>query len=140
MSKKILRKEILITERLYKEKDKRIEKVDYKPYKAPLKIRLKVKAVKYLSIAKNTIKLIAKHPRQTITLITTFMKIKGNQTSTKAGVAFLVTLLGFLGINVNPEYFSEQAYTLIESVLAVIGSATALYAIFKDEKEEKTEE
>lgn len=141
MSQKTPKKEIsnINHERLYRQPIRKIKEVDYKPYKAPLRIRFKVKAKRYTSVAKKVIKLFIRHPRQTITLITTFMKIKGNQTSTKAGIAFLVTILGFLGINVNPEYFSEHAYTLIESLFAVVGSATALYAIFNDEEKEKEE-
>lgn len=78
--------------------------------------------------------------RLTLTLIRTYMKIKTNQTSTKAGIMLLVTVLGFLGINVDPEFFTEQAELLIESALSAVAAGTALWAIFKDDDEEQEEE
>lgn len=67
------------------------------------------------------------------------MKIKTGQTSTRAGIMLLVTVLGFLGINVDPEFFTAQAETLIEGVISVVGAGTALWAIFKDDDEEQNE-
>jgi len=51
----------------------------------------------------------------------------------------LVTVLGFLGINIDPEFFTAQAETLIEGVISVVGAGTALWAIFKDDDEEQDE-
>lgn len=67
------------------------------------------------------------------------MKIKTDQTSTRAGIMLLVTVLGFLGINIDPEFFTEQAEMLIEGVISVVAAGTALWAIFKDDDEEQDE-
>ena len=67
------------------------------------------------------------------------MKIKTDQTSTRAGIMLLVTVLGFLGINVDPEFFTTQAQLLIEGVISVVGAGTALWAIFKDDEEDDSE-
>jgi hypothetical protein len=67
------------------------------------------------------------------------MAIKPNQTSTKAGVVLLVTILGLFGIHLDPELLSDQAVKLVEGIIAVGGSATAIWAIFKDD-EKKGEE
>lgn len=67
------------------------------------------------------------------------MKIKTDQTSTRAGIMLLVTVLGFLGINIDPEFFTEQAEMLIEGVISVVAAGTALWAIFKDDDEEQNE-
>ena len=67
------------------------------------------------------------------------MKIKTDQTSTRAGIMLLVTVLGFLGINIDPEFFTEQAEMLIEGIISVVAAGTALWAIFKDDDEEQDE-
>ena len=51
----------------------------------------------------------------------------------------LVSILGLFGIHLDPELLSEQAVTLVEGIIAVGGSATAIWAIFKDD-EKKGEE
>ena len=77
--------------------------------------------------------------RLTLTLVRTYMKIKTDQASTRAGIMLLVTVLGFLGINVDPEFFTDQAETLIEGVISVVAAGTALWAIFKDDEEDDSE-
>ena len=64
------------------------------------------------------------------------MKIKTNQTSTRAGIALLVTILGLFGIQTNPDLLTEHLQTLIEAAIAIFASITALWAIFKDDEEE----
>lgn len=65
------------------------------------------------------------------------MKVKTNQTSTRAGIALLITILGLFGLDINPDLFTESAMQLIEGLIAVFGSVTALWAIFKDDEDEE---
>jgi len=76
--------------------------------------------------------------RHLLTLFNIRMKIKTNQTSTKAGIALLITILGLFGIQVNPELFTENITALIEGGIAVFGAITALWAIFKDDEQPST--
>jgi hypothetical protein len=48
----------------------------------------------------------------------------------------LATVLGFFGIHLNPELLSEEAVKLVEGAIAVVASATAIWAIFKDDEKE----
>ena len=52
-------------------------------------------------------------------------------------IALLVTVLGLLGVQVNPELLSEQLHTIVEGAIAVFGALTGLWAIFKDDEEEE---
>lgn len=106
--------------------------------KSPITFRMKIRSYLYLgkTFTIPTLKFVWNNKRLTLTLISTAMKVKTNQTSTKAGIMLLVTVLGFLGINVDPEFFSQQATLLVEGVISVIGAGTALWAIFKDDEKE----
>lgn len=78
--------------------------------------------------------------RLTLSLIGTFMKIKTNQTSTRAGIMLLATILGLLGVQVDSDLLTSNLETLIQGSIAVVGSATALWAIFKDDEAEEEPE
>ena len=68
------------------------------------------------------------------------MKIKTNQTSTRAGIMLLATILGLLGVQVDSDLLTSNLETLIQGSIAVVGSATALWAIFKDDEAEEEPE
>jgi len=115
--------------------------VEYKKYRLPLWVRFKARRNQIWGVTKNIVIFAKENPKLIFTLIRTYMAIKPNQTSTRAGVVLLVSVLGLFGIHLDPELLSEQAVTLVEGVLAVVASATGIWAIFKDdEKETPTEE
>ena len=124
-------------ERLHKETDFGFTPVEYKKHTFPFRVRFKARTKQIWGYTKKAFTFVKKHPRATFILIRSFMKIKTNQTSTKAGIALIVTILGLLGIQVNPELLSEHLYTIVEGVIAVFGALTGLWAIFKDDEEEE---
>ena len=123
-------------ERLHKETDFGFTPVEYKKHTFPFRVRFKARRRQIWGYTKKAFILVKKHPRSTFILITTFMKIKTNQTSTRAGIALLVTILGLFGIQTNPDLLTEHLQTLIEAAIAIFASITALWAIFKDDEEE----
>jgi hypothetical protein len=134
--KKTIERSTIKPERLYKAPDFGFSEVKYKEWKPSIWVRFKYRTKQVWNVTKKISTLAAKHPKQTFILISTFMKIKTNQTSTKAGIALLITILGLFGIQVNPELFTEHLTTIIEGVIAVFGAMTGLWAIFKDDEEE----
>ena len=123
-------------ERLHKETDFGFTPFEYKKHTFPFRVRFKARRRQIWGYTKKAFTLVKKHPRATFILIRTYMKIKTNQTSTRAGIALLVTVLGLLGVQVNPEFLSEQLHTIVEGAIAVFGALTGLWAIFKDDEEE----
>lgn len=124
-------------ERLSKDpKKKEFRTYSVKPVRYSWRVRIRAK----LYYASRVFKLIRKHPRATLTLIRMFMKVKGNQVSTRVGISFLITVLGLFGVNVDPELFAGQVGSLIEGGMLVIGAVTSLYAIFKDEEKSNEKE
>ena len=113
--------------------------VEYKSFRLPLWVRFKARRKQIWGVVTNFTIFAKENPRLVFTLIRTYMAIKPNQTSTKAGVMLLATVLGFFGIHLNPELLSEEAVKLVEGAIAVVASATAIWAIFKDD-EKKGEE
>lgn len=124
-------------ERLHKETDFGFTPVEYKKHTFPFRVRFKARRRQIWGYTKKAFILVKKHPRSTFILIRTFMKIKTNQTSTRAGIALLVTILGLFGIQTNPDLLTEHLQTLIEAAIAIFASITALWAIFKDDEEEE---
>lgn len=118
-------------------KERQLKPVEYQPIKFPWRIRVKVKIKQRLGYISRIVKLVRKHPKATFTIIRVYMKIKGDQTSTKVGISFLITVLALFGINVDPEFFSSNVQSLIEGGVLVVGAVTSLYAIFKDEEKAK---
>ena len=110
--------------------------IEYKKHTFPFRVRFKARRRQIWGYTKKAFILVKKHPRSTFILIRTFMKIKTNQTSTRAGIALLVTILGLFGIQTNPDLLTEHLQTLIEAAIAIFASITALWAIFKDDEEE----
>jgi len=110
--------------------------VEYKRYRLPLWVRFKARRNQIWGVVKKIGIFAKENPKLLITLTRTYMAIKPNQTSTKAGVVLLVSILGLFGIHLDPELLSEQAVTLVEGIIAVGGSATAIWAIFKDDEKE----
>ena len=110
--------------------------VEYKRYRLPLWVRIKARRNQIWGVVKKIGIFAKENPKLLITLTRTYMAIKPNQTSTKAGVVLLVSILGLFGIHLDPELLSEQAVTLVEGIIAVGGSATAIWAIFKDDEKE----
>ena len=113
-----------------------LKPIEYKKHTFPFRVRFKARRRQIWGYTKKAFTLVKKHPRSTFILIRTFMKIKTNQTSTRAGIALLVTVLGLLGVQVNPELLSEQLHIIVEGAIAVFGALTGLWAIFKDDEEE----
>jgi len=113
-----------------------LKPIEYKKHTFPFRVRFKARRRQIWGYTKKAFTLIKKHPRSTFILIRTFMKIKTNQTSTRAGIALLVTILGLFGIQTNPDLLTEHLQTLIEAAIAIFASITALWAIFKDDEEE----
>lgn len=112
--------------------------VEYKKYKLPLWVRFKARRNQICGVVSNFAIFAKENPKLIINVIRTYMAIKPNQTSTKAGVVLLVSILGLFGIHLDPELLSDQAVKLVEGVIAVVASATGIWAIFKDD--EKKEE
>ena len=110
--------------------------VEYKRYRLPLWVRFKARRNQIWGVVKKIGIFAKENPKLLFTLTRTYMAIKPNQTSTKAGVVLLVSILGLFGIHLDPELLSEQAVTLVEGIIAVGGSATAIWAIFKDDEKE----
>lgn len=138
--KKTIERSTIKPETLTRKTDKEFEKREYKPVRFPLRIRILAKYHQTIKYARYVITMAKKHPRSTLTIIRLFMKIKGNQTSTKAGVALLVTILGLFGLDANPDLLGQHLTTAIEASLAVAGAVTGLYAIFKDDEKETAED
>ena len=113
-----------------------LKPIEYKKHTFPFRVRFKARRRQIWGYTKKAFTLVKKHPRSTFILIRTFMKIKTNQTSTRAGIALLVTILGLFGIQTNPDLLTEHLQTLIEAAIAIFASITALWAIFKDDEEE----
>ena len=113
-----------------------LKPIEYKKHTFPFRVRFKARRRQIWGYTKKAFTLVKKHPRETFILIRTFMKIKTNQTSTRAGIALLVTILGLFGIQTNPDLLTEHLQTLIEASIAIFASITALWAIFKDDEEE----
>ena len=134
--KKTIERSTIKPERLYKPTDFGFNERKYKEWKPSKWVRFKYRTGQIWTVTKKVSTLAVKHPKQTFILISTFMKIKTNQTSTKAGIALLVTILGLFGIQVNPELFTDHLSTIIEGVIAVFGALTGLWAIFKDDEKE----
>lgn len=135
--KKAIERSTIKPERLYKAPDFGFNEREYKEWTPSRRIRFKYRTKQIWHYTKKGVILAVKHPRETFILISTFMKIKTNQTSTKAGIALLITILSLFGIQVNPELFTEHLTTIIEGVVAVFAAATGLWAIFKDDEEDK---
>ena len=110
--------------------------VEHKRYRLPLWVRFKARRNQIWGVVRNFAIFAKENPKLLITITRTLMAIKPNQTSTKAGVVLLVTVLGLFGIHLDPELLSEQAIKLVEGVLAVAASATGIWAIFKDDEKE----
>jgi len=134
--KKTIERSTIKPERLYKPTDFGFNERKYKEWTPSKWVRFKYRTSQIWGVTKKVSTLAVKHPKQTFILISTFMKIKTNQTSTKAGIALLVTILGLFGIQVNPELFTDHISTIIEGVIAVFGALTGLWAIFKDDEKE----
>jgi len=113
-----------------------LKPVEYKRFRLPLWVRFKARRNQIWGVVKKIGIFAKENPKLLITLTRTYMAIKPNQTSTKAGVVLLVSILGLFGIHLDPELLSEQAVTLVEGIIAVGGSATAIWAIFKDDEKE----
>ena len=113
--------------------------VEYKRFKLPLWVRFKARRNQIWGVVSNFAIFAKENPRLVFTLIRTYMAIKPNQTSTKAGVMLLVTVLGLFGIHVNPDLLSDEAVKLVEGAIAVIASTTAIWAIFKDDDKKEGE-
>ena len=110
--------------------------VEYKRFRLPLWVRFKARTGQIWGVVEKMSIFAKENPKLLFTLIRTYMAIKPNQTSTKAGVVLLVTILGLFGIHLDPDLLSEQAVKLVEGIIAVGGSATAIWAIFKDDEKE----
>lgn len=122
-------------ERLIKPLKKDFKPVKYEKHRFPFRVRFKARRRQIWGYTKKAFTFVKKHPRATFILIRSFMKIKTNQTSTRAGIALLVTILGLFGMQASPELLSSHLETLIEAGIAIFGAITALWAIFKDDEE-----
>lgn len=138
MSDETIKRQKIEPERLHKPTDFGFNEREYKEWTPSRRVRFKYRTKQIWNVTKKGLIFITKHPKQTFILISTFMKIKTNQTSTRAGIALLITVLSLFGINVNPEMFTENITTIIEGCIAVFGAATALWAIFKDDEQQDT--
>lgn len=113
--------------------------VKYKRFKLPLWVRFKARRNQIWGVVSNFAIFAKENPKLVFTLIRTYMAIKPNQTSTKAGVVLLVTILGLFGIHLDPDLLSDEAVKLVEGIIAVGASATAIWAIFKDDDKKEGE-
>lgn len=71
--------------------------------------------------------------RYLLTLMNIDMSIKINQTSTKAGIVLLASVLSMLGFTIDPNFLSDNVEQLVQGVIMIVGSVTAIYSIFKDD-------
>lgn len=140
MSDETIKRQKIEPERLHKPTDFGFNEREYKEWTPSRRVRFKYRTKQIWGHARNVLifGVSLTRFRHLLTLFNIRMKIKTNQTSTKAGIALLITVLSLFGINVNPEMFTENITTIIEGCIAVFGAATALWAIFKDDEQQDT--
>jgi hypothetical protein len=135
-----MKKQKLKAERLYVDKKNTnygLEKV-FAPEKPRFSMRVRARA-RWLKIwwkVKRPLFLIVSMTkyRHLLTLLNIDMKIKYNQTSTKAGIVLLTAILALLGVNAEQEFLTENIEKLVEGAVLMVGSLTALYSILKDDE------